>query len=440
MGVFSKVFHMLGMPSESLEILMGYRGGKDKPKFKPSAKALKYIPSLFIFIREFVLGTKVYKKTIIEYELELKELDKKYEIMNIEQLFKALDDLNNVNEYFSYYVIVVQLVNSIYNNILSEKLKNKGLLIDDLDFSYEEEYNINPNFLLEEAQEIMKEQNIDEKEINEKINKFIKIYGHLAEKGNDFSIPQWKEDKNKIFNMFQQSEIKKRKNKKLINDLYPGAFNEMFLKLLYNKTKVIKKYKEIISFYYTISYAYYRPIFLNIGKKLVNEGKIIEDNDIFYLFFNEIAEKNKIQDFIELVNKRKNEMKLSEKIDLPNVIYTDKEHLILVNKESTTFKKGIPASAGYYSGRTKVIKTIDDSSKINYGDVLIIPHSDIGWTPLIIKSGAVISETGGILSHAAIIAREYDIPTVMGLKNACNLLHEKTVYVDGYTGKVIILS
>jgi pyruvate,water dikinase len=72
------------------------------------------------------------------------------------------------------------------------------------------------------------------------------------------------------------------------------------------------------------------------------------------------------------------------------------------------------------------------------GDVLVIPYSDVGWTPLFAKAGAVVAESGGILSHSSIVAREYNIPAVVSVSGACRLLDDTVVTVDGYRGEVIL--
>jgi len=79
-----------------------------------------------------------------------------------------------------------------------------------------------------------------------------------------------------------------------------------------------------------------------------------------------------------------------------------------------------------------------DFSKVRPGDVLVIPFSDVGWTPLFTKAGAVIAESGGILSHSSIVAREYNIPAVVSVPNACTLQDGRIVSVDGYKGEVLV--
>ena len=74
------------------------------------------------------------------------------------------------------------------------------------------------------------------------------------------------------------------------------------------------------------------------------------------------------------------------------------------------------------------------------GDVLIIPYSEVGWTPLFGRAGAVVAESGGMLSHSAIVAREYSIPAVVSVSGACRLANGTLVSVDGYQGEVVIHS
>ncbi len=69
----------------------------------------------------------------------------------------------------------------------------------------------------------------------------------------------------------------------------------------------------------------------------------------------------------------------------------------------------------------------------------MIPYSDIGWTPLFAKAKAVVSESGGMLSHCSIVAREYGIPAVVSVKNAMKIKENAIVAVDGFKGRVTIM-
>jgi pyruvate,water dikinase len=80
-----------------------------------------------------------------------------------------------------------------------------------------------------------------------------------------------------------------------------------------------------------------------------------------------------------------------------------------------------------------------DFDKIKSGDVLVIPFSDASWTPLFSKASAVVSESGGILSHCSIVAREYGIPAVVSVTGAMTIVDGAKLAVDGYAGVVQVI-
>lgn len=103
--------------------------------------------------------------------------------------------------------------------------------------------------------------------------------------------------------------------------------------------------------------------------------------------------------------------------------------------------KGIAAASGTYTGRVRVIRDEDEFGKIQPGDVLVCPITSPVWSVLFPSVGALVTDTGGILSHAAIIAREFQIPAVVATGNATQLLRDgQVVTVDGSSGLVVLES
>jgi pyruvate,water dikinase len=84
------------------------------------------------------------------------------------------------------------------------------------------------------------------------------------------------------------------------------------------------------------------------------------------------------------------------------------------------------------------VKRTDDFDKVCRGDILLIPFSDVSWTHILVKAGAIVSETGGMLSHCSIIAREMGIPALVSVENACALGSGLTATVDGSNGVLTI--
>ncbi|MEV0460728.1 PEP-utilizing enzyme [Catellatospora methionotrophica] len=98
---------------------------------------------------------------------------------------------------------------------------------------------------------------------------------------------------------------------------------------------------------------------------------------------------------------------------------------------------GVPSSPGQARGPVRLVRTVDDFARMRPGDVLVCRTTDPAWTPLFRLAAAVVTETGGLLSHASIVAREYRIPAVVGATGALSLLGDgTTVIVDGTLGTV----
>ena len=98
---------------------------------------------------------------------------------------------------------------------------------------------------------------------------------------------------------------------------------------------------------------------------------------------------------------------------------------------------GVAASPGVISGPVRIIAGPAEFARLRPGDVLVCQATDPAWTPLFASASAVVAETGGLLSHAAIVAREYGIPAVLGVLEATTRLHDgQVVTVDGGAGRV----
>jgi pyruvate,water dikinase len=105
----------------------------------------------------------------------------------------------------------------------------------------------------------------------------------------------------------------------------------------------------------------------------------------------------------------------------------------------TKLIKGTPASKGITSGKVRVIENENQFKEFRAGEILVAKQTSPAWTPLFGAAKAVITELGGQLSHAAIVAREYGIPAVVGVNNATEILKTGyTITVDGLKGEIEI--
>jgi pyruvate,water dikinase len=223
-------------------------------------------------------------------------------------------------------------------------------------------------------------------------------------------------------------------------DLELSPIRRLMLGPVYRKARRFRLYRERISSLYTFGYGVFRPYFLALGEHFVRRGVLSCREDIFYLYFDEvraIVDKNQTgNEHADKIALRKCEMEAFRDIVVPETIYGDQAPPVDMRKSDKL--TGIPTSRGYHTGPAKVVKGIQGFDKVQEGDVLVIPYSDVGWTPLFTKAGGVIAESGGILSHSSIVAREYGIPAVVSVSGACQLEDHTRVTVDGYKGEVII--
>jgi len=110
---------------------------------------------------------------------------------------------------------------------------------------------------------------------------------------------------------------------------------------------------------------------------------------------------------------------------------------MMVQKSSRIILKGVPASAGKAEGRATVIRNAREQGKMVDGRILVVPFTTPLLIPAILKSSAIITDKGGIMCHAAVIAREFGIPSVTGTKEATQKIEDNMeVIVDGTKGYV----
>ena len=156
-------------------------------------------------------------------------------------------------------------------------------------------------------------------------------------------------------------------------------------------------------------------------------------DDIRYLTLNEVYElPDNITELKELISVRKFNRQKNEVLWSGFSIGTKASNQNTLN--------GVSGNGGRCRGRVRKILTQQEFDKMQPGDILLCRYTDPSWTPLFVLASAVISDTGGPLSHSAIVAREYNIPAVLGIGNATDLLEDgDEVFVDGSSGKVILL-
>jgi pyruvate,water dikinase len=202
-------------------------------------------------------------------------------------------------------------------------------------------------------------------------------------------------------------------------------------------------YREYPKYAMIHRYFIYKQALLKEAEQLARANIIREKEDIYYLTFEELREvvRTKRLD-CSIISRRKDEYKLYEKLIPPRVITSDGEIIAGEYKRGDLpvgALIGLPVSSGVVEGRARVILNMEDAD-LEGGDILITPFTDPSWTPLFVSIEGLVTEVGGLMTHGAVIAREYGIPAVIGVENATRLIKDgQRIRVHGTEGYVEIL-
>lgn len=467
MGVVGNIFQMLGLPREALEILAGIEAPEEgRPSFRPGPKTIRYLPRMILVaIRKLFFSKKI--------ELFLRNRKKEYQkiaamelaSLNESATLEVIDTLFELNTDSSYYVIFSQLLNSLYTTILRSWLEKRDIPFDKVEFKETDErlLPIDPKQQIAILHEEFQSLSLDEQSLlrklslkealnaeelgsfRESLRSFIRRFGHLSDSGNDFSKPTWKENPDLILRIVVNQNPKVAgHSENAIQAKFEAALSESrMLRILYRRAAKYREYRESVNFLYTFGYSLFRRCFMRLGNVLNQKGILEQKNDVFYLTYDELKQLISDNSLTASLNRkiveRKAEIERFKDITLPEVIYNELPESALVKGKVLRDLRGVATSRGHYIGPARLVHGPSDFDKIHTGDVLVIPFSDISWTPLFSKASAVVSESGGILSHCSIVAREYGIPAVVSVTGAMTLVDGTTLAVDGYSGKVQIM-
>lgn len=198
--------------------------------------------------------------------------------------------------------------------------------------------------------------------------------------------------------------------------------------------------------------AVHRIPVLEAARRLVRDGRIATEDDVFYLEFDELvgALRGRPAALLELVAGRKWAQRQNTLRKPPATLGTPPPPDMPEDPFLTNFFGGRPmpspdprivsgnaASAGRVTGTARVLRSLDEAWRLGAGEIIVCPATMPSWTPLFALAAAVVTDHGGTLSHTAIVAREYGLPAVVGTKVGTQVIKDgQTVTVDGGAGTV----
>ncbi|MFD4439373.1 rifamycin-inactivating phosphotransferase [Nocardia sp. NPDC058519] len=210
------------------------------------------------------------------------------------------------------------------------------------------------------------------------------------------------------------------------------------------RVRIFSGYREYPKYGMVSRYFVYKQALLREAERLVRSGVLRESDDIFFLRFDELHEVVRTHRADQdLVDARKDAFRFYESLAAPRVLTSDGEALTGAYRREdlpTGALPGLAVSGGTIEGRARVIADIAQAD-LESGDILVTAYTDPSWTPLFVGIAGLVTEVGGLMTHGAVIAREYGLPAVVGVEHATELIRDgQRIRVNGTDGFVEILS
>ncbi|HSZ40918.1 MAG TPA: rifamycin-inactivating phosphotransferase [Trebonia sp.] len=214
-------------------------------------------------------------------------------------------------------------------------------------------------------------------------------------------------------------------------------------KAMIDRTRTFSGYREYPKYHMISRYSVYKQALLNEAGRLVRAGILRDREDIFYLRFDEldtVVRANQADD--QLIRERADAFASYQALTPPRVLTSDGEMLTGHYRRDDVpagALAGLPVSAGTVEGRARVVLDIA-AADFDDGDILVTAYTDPSWTPAFVAVSALVTEVGGLMTHGAVIAREYGLPAVVGVEHATRLIRDgQRIRVQGTDGYVEVL-
>jgi pyruvate,water dikinase len=226
---------------------------------------------------------------------------------------------------------------------------------------------------------------------------------------------------------------------------FAGGIKSRLIGSLATRVRALAGLRESPKFHIIQVMGVIRQGMLSYGRQLAREGVLANPEDIFYLYYDELVEvvEKEQRDWQELVEGRKqvykNEMLRKQ---IPRLLLSDGrayyEGISSLQSDEERLV-GSPVSPGTVAGKARIV--VDPlRADLQPGEILVCRGTDPAWTPLFLTAGGLVMEVGGMMTHGAIVAREYGIPAVVGITRATEVLKTgQQIQVNGSNGEILFL-
>jgi phosphohistidine swiveling domain-containing protein len=297
------------------------------------------------------------------------------------------------------------------------------------------------------------------------LKEFLHVYGHRGVAEIDLGLSRWSEDPTYVLGVLAnylqlknpdlapgvQFQRGAQEAESMVAELtrrarHKGWLRGQLVRFFLKRVRTLAGLREMPKFCLVLILAQMRETLWSVGKELAEAGQLEEVEDIFFITLQEAHTALAGEGMRQVVSERRAgyDFELRRR-QIPRVLLSDGTEPTAATSSgdaaagvSEGTLLGSPASPGTVTAKARVI--LDPTgAKLEPGEILVAPSTDPGWTPLFLTAGGLVMEMGGMMSHGAVVAREYGIPAVVGVAGATERITTgQQITVDGAAGKISI--
>jgi phosphohistidine swiveling domain-containing protein len=279
------------------------------------------------------------------------------------------------------------------------------------------------------------------------VDSFMEDFGHRGPAEFDIASYNWREDHTMFFRVLataKESGAYADQREDVITSILKAArpLERFMLKVFLPRLEVLVPLRENGKHYYLKATAKTKDQLLSIGKLLTEQGYIGKRRDVFFLSLHDLEAlvlgRMEGKELGTIIGQRKKQWHEYRRAHVPEIIYESGERVTSVVKESGVLS-GEPLSSGTVKARARIITDFSKIQRLKQGEVLVTHHADPGWTSLFTIASGLIVEVGGVVCHAAMVARELGLPAV-SVTGATTLIPDGAlIELDADEGRVAII-
>jgi len=298
------------------------------------------------------------------------------------------------------------------------------------------------------------------------IRRFLREHGHLGQTFDDLALPSWSDEPSiliaelgkRLADPPERHAARRARLREEAARLLAAARERVAaqpddsaeLERRFDLAREIGPLTEVHNYWIDrMSQAHLRRLAVRVGRRLVQDGSISEPSDVLYLHRDEVADLLRAPaDRRAMIADRRAEQARQRTLKPPTKLGREEPDFGVTSRFDVAREEagdadelqGTGASAGVVRGPARVALGSDDFERIQRGDIIVCPSSNPSWVPVFTIAAGLVTNTGGVLAHAAVVAREFGLPAVVGVAGATDKIADgRMVEIDGTAGTVRLL-